>query len=297
VSINSVRNTASRPLTQKARQIVRALLFSQFIHSIRRQQSIAALSLFFGLSFIQPLTAVAASLCGPPTHSTQYHVRQVIDGDTVRLEDGSLLRLIGVNTPEIDHRGTGSEPLAKVARQFLKRAIGDAQIIRVADDGEKYGPHHRHLGHAFNQGGENLQALLLSQGLGFWIALPPNLKWMTCYHQQEQNARQARRGIWSLAYYAIHSSGEIVPGFQRIRVTPRRIERRGSWIYLRVNRWLDLRIHRDDLAYFPNNLRKFLQPLQLRGWVSEHGGHRSMRVRHPAAIEQVGIGDGKQGAQ
>ena len=57
-------------------------------------------------------TADAAAPCAADHTDRQVHVRYVLDGDTVILDDQQRLRFIGINTPELRHNKRPDEPLA-----------------------------------------------------------------------------------------------------------------------------------------------------------------------------------------
>ena len=288
VSISFVKNTANRcdkRLTLLAQIVNRAIFQRLNKFKIQRRMHWRMLPLLACLPFAQPL--LADTSCADHTHASLTRVRQVIDGDTLRLEDGHLLRMIGINAPEIDHYGSRSEPLSKQARELLKKAIGSEKQVWLVPDSQSNDRHQRRLAHVLSQRGENLQSLLLSQGMAFRIAIAPNLRWQNCYRIAEQQARQQRLGVWQNAYYQPHGADAVKPGFQRLKVTPTKIKRRGSWIRLQVNPQLDLRIQRKNLQYFPKDLHKFLRPIVVSGWVSERKGHFSMQLSHASAIEIV----------
>jgi micrococcal nuclease len=48
-----------------------------------------------------------------------YRIVDVIDGDTVRLDDGQTIRLVGIDTPEMNHGGT-PEPCAVEAKEYTR---------------------------------------------------------------------------------------------------------------------------------------------------------------------------------
>ena len=50
-------------------------------------------------------------------------VRYVSDGDTVVLTDQRRVRLIGINTPELGHKGNPNQPLAIRARDQLRALL------------------------------------------------------------------------------------------------------------------------------------------------------------------------------
>ena len=54
-----------------------------------------------------------------PARLPEGRVVQVPDGDTVHLEGGTRLRLIGINTPEVAHHNRPGEPGGEAARRFL----------------------------------------------------------------------------------------------------------------------------------------------------------------------------------
>ena len=67
-------------------------------------------------------------------------VRQVIDGDTLRLQDGRSVRLIGINAPEIGRKGQSDEPYAVAARRRLQALVDDSDGLgRPAAGSRKQG--------------------------------------------------------------------------------------------------------------------------------------------------------------
>ncbi len=100
------------------------------------------------LLLIQPLVA-APDTCGPGTPDRQVSIDYVIDGDTVILGDDTHLRLIGIDTPEIDHDDPGNtEPGAAMARRFLIDLLDGGTQLLVMDN-ERKDRHGRLLGHLF----------------------------------------------------------------------------------------------------------------------------------------------------
>ena len=52
-----------------------------------------------------------------------YKVARVIDGDTIELENGGKVRLIGVDTPETVHPNKPVEYFGKEASEFSKKLL------------------------------------------------------------------------------------------------------------------------------------------------------------------------------
>jgi micrococcal nuclease len=227
----------------------------------------------------------------------------VHDGDTVHLEDGRKIRLIGINAPELARDDMPGQAFAPEARDALKAAI-KSHDSRV---GLVYGTHRhdryrRTLAHLFTPDGDNLQARLLLQGLATTIAHPPNLAYAECYARQEKSARCQGAGIWSDPEQAITKAADLdaeSTGFHLVTGKVEHISQteKGIWIFISE---LMLGIRTEDLAHFdPSELLSLRgQQLTARGWlnlnipgkakkefVEGRTARYYMRIRHPSAIE------------
>lgn len=122
-------------------------------------------------------------------------IRRVADGDTLELVDGRLVRLIGVNAPEIDHEARTAEPLALEAREFLAAAVSGGGI-RLESDVEKKDHHGRTLAWVFLPDGRLLNELLLREGLAYCLPTVPNLKYEGRLLAAQRAAMAEEKGIW-----------------------------------------------------------------------------------------------------
>ncbi|NOZ54853.1 MAG: thermonuclease family protein [Gammaproteobacteria bacterium] len=223
-------------------------------------------------------------------------VADIIDGDTIRLNNGRLVRLIGINTPEIDHENNLSEPVAEKAKAILLEivAANNNKIVLHTDKAQQ-DRHHRQLAHIYSPNGTNIQSILLRRGLGFWIVVTPNLYNMACYKIQEQQARSEGLGIWGLNYYqpqAIENLVQKEHGFRLLQGKIARIEHSARSIWLNfatpksgIN--VALRIQKSDLKHFNNQRLTAIKNklVTARGWLYHYNGQLIMRVHHPAAIQ------------
>src|SRR3989338_6623699 len=78
-----------------------------------------------GAFFVSALMVLPAqAFCPLQPDLSEVRVRQVVDGDTLKLADGRSVRLIGLNTPELGRKGRSAEPGAQAAqrRQFQRIA-------------------------------------------------------------------------------------------------------------------------------------------------------------------------------
>ncbi|MCG5534614.1 thermonuclease family protein [Ectothiorhodospira mobilis] len=231
--------------------------------------------------------------CGPPGGLTRTGVvDHVTDGDTVRLEDGTRVRLIGLDAPEIHWSRDEAEPYAREARRALQEILDDHddRVVLHPDD-EDRDPHGRTLAHLFTPDGTPIAALLLERGLATALTIPPNDRHLECYRATEARARASREGLWSLPRHQVFQAEELprdAKGFRLVEGEVTRIgeSRRAHWINLDGGA-AALRIDKADMGYFPGLDPEGLEGkrVQGRGYVYTHRGQPRMRIRHPADLE------------
>lgn len=74
------------------------------------------------------LLIILSIFCLSLTPAAYRSVRFVYDGDTILLDGGDNVRYIGIDTPEIDHKGKKSEFMAQAARDFNIKLVKDARV-------------------------------------------------------------------------------------------------------------------------------------------------------------------------
>lgn len=244
-----------------------------------------------------PLALHAQALpeqCAPPSHyQGSGKVRHVHDGDTVTLENNTRIRFIGIDTPEIFWRDkeAPAEPFGHEAREMLIELLEEHDYqIRWVYDRERQDRYNRTLAHLFTPTGENIAALLLAQGLGRGMTIPPNDGFIDCYRITEKQAIEQGLGIWSLPEFAVFKAETFPDGQEGFRRVTGRVVRVGEsrnayWLNLEGN--FAVRIDHADLVYFPdlgfNRLRG--AEIAARGLIFYYRGEPRMRVRHAADIE------------
>ena len=92
------------------------------------------------------------------------HVRVVVDGDTLILTDGSVVRLVGIMAPRLPfgREEIPQQPFAQEARDALDALVWD-QKIDLYIGGTSPDRHGRILAHVFTQDGTCVQAELLDR--------------------------------------------------------------------------------------------------------------------------------------
>ena len=226
----------------------------------------------------------AQAFCPAPSGLTPVVVQRVVDGDTLRLSDGRSVRMIGLNTPELGKKGRSDEPFAVAARQRLEALVaasdGRVGLLPGKESKDHYG---RTLAHVYSADGANLEAQMLAEGLGFQVAVAPNVDLVDCQQAAEHSARQAGLGLWRqspvLKAEQINTSGfAVLSG----RVSKVQRNRGGVWIELQDS--VVLRVAPNLLGQFDIARLEKLKGRQIeaRGWVvdrSRRGGLKSGQAR------------------
>jgi endonuclease YncB( thermonuclease family) len=215
---------------------------------------------------------------------TSVTVQRVIDGDTLRLGDGRSVRMIGLNTPELGKQGRSDEPFAVAARQRLQ-ALVEASGGRVGLRPGKQAQDHygRTLAHIYSASGANLEAQMLADGLGFQVAVAPNVDLVACQQAAERSARQAGRGLWRQS--PVVKSGQIQrSGFAVVSGRVSKVQRNRGGIWIELHDSLVLRVAPNLVGQFDNARWPALKGKQIeaRGWIvdrSRRGGLQSGQSR------------------
>ncbi|MBU0547189.1 MAG: thermonuclease family protein [Candidatus Omnitrophica bacterium] len=135
-------------------------------------------------------------------------VTRVVDGDTLKLEDGKYLRLLGIDTPEMHesaklHRDAlrskqSVEAIKQLGRQsyeFTKQMV-EGKRVRLEFDIERYDKYNRILAYVFLDDGTFLNARIVEEGYASLMTYPPNVKYADLFLKLYRQARENKRGLW-----------------------------------------------------------------------------------------------------
>lgn len=219
----------------------------------------------------------------------------MVDGDTVRLSDGRSVRMIGLNAPETGKKGQSAQPFAEAAKRRLQVLVdqSDGQVsVRVGEQAtDHYG---RTLANLYGRNGANLEAQLLSEGLGYLVAVSPNVALVDCQQAAENAARQAGLGLWRNS--PVQSPNQINNGgFAVVSGEVSNVQRNGGGVWIEFQNSLVLRIAPNLVSQFDLASLQRLKgrKVEARGWVvdrSRRGGLKSgqarwmMPITHPAML-------------
>lgn len=168
-----------------------------------------ALTLSLAGSIWATSSATSLTACSGDRSGQRATVAYVDDGDTVRLTNGTRVRLAGIDAPEVAHHAyrdkpaSADEPFGVASRQSLRAMLARSHnriLLRYGRESrDRYG---RKLAYLYLPDGESIQANLVAQGMAMAVYMPPNLDLADCLTVTEQAAARRRIGIWSLAEYA-----------------------------------------------------------------------------------------------
>lgn len=125
-----------------------------------------------------------------------HYVRSVFDGDTVLLNNGLKVRLLGINTPEINYKNGKAEPFAYKAKARLER-LTDRTAVRLEYDKRKTDKYGRELAHLYTKDGLWLNKALVEEGLAHVYSFPENTKHVDTLLTEEAKAQVLKKGLWS----------------------------------------------------------------------------------------------------
>jgi micrococcal nuclease len=122
----------------------------------------------------------------------------VVDGDTLILDDGRKIRLIGVDTPETHERNQPPEVWGPEATRFARDLVAASQgRVRLQFDDERLDKYNRYLAYVWT-GDKMLNEELIRNGLGEFT---PGYRFSATmkrrFRAAEREAKAHALGMWS----------------------------------------------------------------------------------------------------
>ncbi len=136
----------------------------------------------------------------PSASGKSQSVARVVDGDTVIMADGSRVRLVGIDAPEL------GQPWAEQAVKQLRDSTDGRKVqLRRCGHQDKYG---RVLG-VLTKDGQNLNLALIERGFAIPMLIPPCGKMLLPeVLESAAGAALGRKGIYSQPEYRIVDHGQ-----------------------------------------------------------------------------------------
>ena len=124
-------------------------------------------------------------------------VREITDGDTFKAETGrgvERVRMIGIDTPEVDHNGPDDECFGEEASDYLAALI-DGDLVWLTFDSECDDQYDRTLAYVHTMAGF-VQRSVLQAGMATAYRVLPNTSFSGLFDADESEARSAGIGMW-----------------------------------------------------------------------------------------------------
>ena len=230
-------------------------------------------------------------------------VVEVIDGDTLELDDGREVRLVGIQAPKLPLGRAGFEawPLAEEAKRALSELILGRRV-GLGYGGRRVDRHDRALAHVYvlntsGAAGLWVQGALLEAGMARVYSFADNRALVADMLARERRARAGRRGIWSDRFYAVRTPERLarhVGSFQLVEGSVLEAAKVKGRIYLNLGEdWktdftvtLAPAVRRAFESEGIDPLGYGGQRVRVRGWIKSFNGPM-IEASHPEQIEVI----------
>jgi micrococcal nuclease len=142
----------------------------------------------------------------PPGDAQEVEVVRVVDGDTLVVQgdpgpvltDGgeTRVRLLLVDTPEVDGPNAEEECLGPEASAYTADLLPEGSTLRLAADEELLDQFDRTLAYAWTDDGTFVNESVVAAGFAYAVFVPPNDEHLQVVLDAEDRARTARLGVW-----------------------------------------------------------------------------------------------------
>ncbi|MGM0410341.1 MAG: thermonuclease family protein [Bacillota bacterium] len=224
-------------------------------------------------------------------------IKRVIDGDTIETIDDETIRILGVDTPEINWDEDTADYYGYKARDFTKEQLLNEKVY-LEYDKEKSDDYGRTLAYIYLNNGQLFNNKLLEKGYAHLMIVEPNNKYEKKFKKTAKKAREKKVGIWNRLnqleeeipiiswekaenYYGeeVIVKGEIVNTHQSKEVT---------YLNFAKNYWetLTIVIFNDDLNKFDYNPAKLLEGKDIRtvGKIKKYEGSAEIIIENPTSL-------------
>jgi micrococcal nuclease len=143
------------------------------------------------------VAALFLSACGPAAAGERQlpdscRVERIIDGDTLVCERGQRVRLLLIDTPEMDQGQFGRR-----AREALLELLPPGTSSPMEFDVQRLDRYGRTLAYLYLPDGRMANLELARRGFAVVLSYPPNVRHMDEMRAAAREAREAQRGLWS----------------------------------------------------------------------------------------------------
>ena len=223
-------------------------------------------------------------------------VIQVIDGETITIEDGSVIHLPMIYIPQ-DNAQTVSD-IQKNAKEYLEKEI-KGRFVRLYQIRDQKRGQVNALGHTegyiLRDDGLWIQKAMVENGLAFVYPSQSHYEMAAPLYTAEARAREAKIGLWADPKWAVMNTDEVKSAKDRFVIVEGQVKNivtRSNTIYMNFEEdWrtdftiaIDSSRRRDFSKYGANIMDWTGQKIRVRGWVRDYNGP-FLEIFHPTQVE------------
>ena len=223
-------------------------------------------------------------------------VVEIVDGDTLILEDGREVRLVGIQAPKLPlgRRNFKNWPLADISKSALL-TLALYKTVTLSYGGRRVDRYNRQLAHLHDAAGTWIQGEILRRGMARVYSFSDNRAQVAEMLALERKARVERLGIWRHRFYRIRSADAVhrdIGSFQLVEGSVRAVAVRRKYTYLNFGaNW-----RTDFTIAVPARARRAFEAaglaltslegrkVRVRGWIKSRNGPM-IDASHPEQIE------------
>jgi len=251
--------------------------------------------------YLMSANASAAATCNL-SDPERASVASVEDGETLKLTDGRVVRLIGAKAPmpPLGWRGDDPWPMVEEAKDALAR-LATGSEVELRFGGRRTDRHDQLLAQAFVVKDDEriwLQDEMIGRGLARVYSLADNTACTRELLDREAEARERRLGVWDSWAYRIQDATDLkrldrlMHTYQLVEGTVTAVGEGQKWIYLNfAEDWrsdFTISVERRNLSAFTDagiDLKMLAgKKLRVRGWLQWRNGPMIVAT-HPEQIE------------
>lgn len=232
----------------------------------------------------------------------EYLVQEVIDGDTIKLANGEIVRYLGIDTPELHWYKGGSwvyhpQPFAEEVKNYNSSLV-KGKKVKLEFDQEKKDKRKRLLAYIYVDD-LFINAEILRQGYAFLDIRVPNVKHSKELAEAYQQAKKEKSGLWKEVSAEIITPAQVKNFSGKIKTVEGKISKildKKKIIKLILDGEImpefSIIIYKNNLSLFRkegvNPEKDYLnKKVRLSGLISEYKQGYEIIVHHPVEIEII----------
>ena len=136
-------------------------------------------------------TPVDSGPTRPRRQTVACTVTRITDGDGIVCHRIGRVRLIGIDTPEMNQR-----PFGQQAAAALSSLIRVGSVVQLEPDVEAQDPYRRALAYVW-VGRTMVNWRMVRDGWAVLLTYPPNVQYVDAFAEAERRAREEKQGLWA----------------------------------------------------------------------------------------------------